>query len=262
MYFITVTSDKQNPFDFEVDFSNHIEFKGGYELALFKIHYKSVYNVTEENNKIYLENRQKDPVKYERLAVPPGYYRDAHTLLTAIHLVLKKYFDFYDLEEETDLSNKLIFKKAATSESVSLNLPGTCNFMIGVEQYGNSNIISSMLLKTMGGKYHKLLFENNWEFSSPYNVGLLYTTLVQNSIFNDRYSRILATIPINVDDGYTCYEPSNPIYHKLSVDSFINVRFQIRDCNGNIIPTVFEINAMKNQKEYYPTVITLGLRKV
>ena len=81
---ITVTSDRQNPFKFNVDFANyHINVEDEYEIALLKIHYTSIFNVTETNNKLHIEIQSVDEEdKQVIIPITTGYYRDAHALLS------------------------------------------------------------------------------------------------------------------------------------------------------------------------------------
>ena len=165
---------------------------------------------------------------------------------------------FYDGEYDTELTKTLLWRKEKNI-SYTIVLPATCSFLVESDKF-DSNILSSMLLKTVDGTtFRNLSIESNWEFSSPDNVAFIYTNLVENSIFNNRKSRLLATIPVSPEQGYICYEPTNLIYHKFSVNSFISARFEIRDINGQIFHSTFEDDTSKGP--YYPTIITLSVRK-
>ena len=257
---ITVTSDRQNPFKFNVDFANHhINVEDEYEIALLKIHYTSIFNVTEANNKLHIEIRSTpEQVIQVVILITPGYYRDAHVLLSKIYDALEDYLMFYDAEYETELTKTLLWRKEKII-GYTIVLPTYWSFLVESDKF-DSNILSSMLLKTVDGTpFRNLSIESNWEFSSPDNVAFIYTNLVENSIFNNRKSRLLATIPISPEHGYICYEPTNLIYHKFSVNSFISARFEIRDNNGQIFNSAFENDTSKSL--YCPTIITLSVRK-
>ena len=225
-----------------------------------KIHYKSIFNVTEENNKLTIlirsSEEQEDP---QDISITPGYYRDAHVLLSNINSTLKDYFKLYDANNETKLRAALTMRQNKSPISYTLTLPPSCSFVIDSKET-NSNILSSMLLQTMDrSNLRNITIESNWEFSSPDDIAFIYTNLVKNSIFNNRKSRLLATMPITSEFGYICYEPTNPVYHKLSVNSFINARFEIRDANGKIFNSSFENETQEGP--HYPSVITLSVRK-
>ena len=91
----------------------------------------------------------------------------------------------------------------------------------------------------------------NYDLRSDDKLGFIYSSIVSNSLIDSHQSRILDTIPLRSDDGYTFYEAINPVFHRMAVASFIDIEFYIRSVNGDLVEF----------SENLPTVLTLTIRK-
>lgn len=59
---ITVTSLGQNSSSFVSNFTNSIQLSENYEIGLLKIACPPIYNVSEENNKLYIVKNERELV--------------------------------------------------------------------------------------------------------------------------------------------------------------------------------------------------------
>ena len=82
---ITVTSLGQNSSSFVSNFTNSIQLSENYEIGLLKIACPPIYNVSEENNKLYIVKNERELV----FNIPQDFYPTTHNLAQAIYHVLQ-----------------------------------------------------------------------------------------------------------------------------------------------------------------------------
>lgn len=96
-------------------------------------------------------------------------------------------------------------------------------------------------------------------------LGLLYCDIVDNSLINNKQSRLLTTIPIISKRGYNYYEFKEPIYKSISILEFSTIIFIIRDSEGATIEFNLigdDLSKFNNErKRKYPTFLNLHIRK-
>ena len=93
------------------------------------------------------------------------------------------------------------------------------------------------------------------------DLAFLYSSVVENSLINNRESRLLTTIPITSTRGYNYFQFAQPIYRLISVRQFSDIRFQIYDKNGELFKfNLYGDDYNKGNREY-PTILNLHIRK-
>ena len=96
-------------------------------------------------------------------------------------------------------------------------------------------------------------------------LGLIYSNIVDNSLLNNKQSRLLATFPIISKRGYNIYEFKNLIYKTIATLEFSTITFSILDTES--LPIKFNLigdelsNYNNERKRKYPTFLNLHIRK-
>lgn len=95
-------------------------------------------------------------------------------------------------------------------------------------------------------------------------LGFLYCSIVENSLINNKETRLLCIFPIVSKRGYSFYEINQTIYKAISVLQFSTITFAIVDSEGNLVEFSLEgddLNTQKIGKKKYPTLLNLHIRK-
>ena len=259
--YITITSSDQDPCNFTSNFTNSININDGYEIAMTNIYHAPLYNITEDNNKFTLVRDNA----VSNFHIPAGFYESRCEVLGAIQKVLNKAVEG-DLipSHEILISRKPIFKYVSGDSSTltfDKNADADIYFLID-----NARDQDSLLLKVLGycvdGRIKKLEISHT-QIDNTCEVGFLYSSIVANSIIDQKQSRLLACIPIYSKSGYNHYEFKNPIYNPLSVHSFTDIEFVLTDVTGNVMQMDHLHTAdWGYNKVALPTIITLHIRKI
>ena len=85
----------------------------------------------------------------------------------------------------------------------------------------------------------------NYDLESRDQIGFIYSSIVSNSLIDNRVSRLLDAVAIKSNRN------EHPIFHNVSAASFIDISFEIQDVNGDFMKFYGDL----------PTVLTLGIRK-
>ena len=91
----------------------------------------------------------------------------------------------------------------------------------------------------------------NYDLRTEDKIGLIYSSIVSNSLIDSNQSRLLDIIPLKSDDEHIFYEGVTQVFHKMAAASFIDITFEIREISGEFV---------KFSKDY-PTILTLAIRK-
>ena len=256
--YITITSEDQNPCDFISNFVESVNVDAGYEVAVKSIFHPPVYNITEDNNKFAITSQprssggERDDIVLE---IPTGFYESTCDVMAAIHSVFVR-------EGMGDLVN-LKFSDG----TMTITFAGNSKKITTIDnnRYFVLNNYEAPLLGIIGYCAHEhvdlsdhvkvdriavaqYIIENTTE------AGFLYSSIVSNSMINQKQSRLLACIPINSRPGHNYYEVTNPVYRPLSVHSFTDIHFLLTDVHGRDLRVDWRTDL--------PTILTLHIRKI
>ena len=210
------------------------------EVALTSIFHGEVFNVSEENNKLYIANIdimdelrlynafdngdtaksifKKHRHHLQRISIPSGYYP------TSLALCMK-------IEE-------LIVS--------TLNIPKR-SFIVTIDKH------REMVQIRMDGVYIENREDGPWGmlghqgdlfnvheipnivFQNEQIPGFLYMDIVENSYINGKLSRNLAVAPIKMSNVWNYYEFSNPRFTSINVQEFTKILVELRDVKGKHI---------------------------
>ena len=91
-------------------------------------------------------------------------------------------------------------------------------------------------------------------------LAFLYASPVENSLINDKESRLLAPFPVKSKNGYSYVEFAQPIYRDISVRQFMDISFFILDSNGKKIDFNLYGDDIDQENREYPTILNLHIR--
>ena len=95
-------------------------------------------------------------------------------------------------------------------------------------------------------------------------LGFLYCNVIENSLINNKESRLLCIFPIISKRGYSFYEVRESIYKPISVLQFSTITFTILDSEGDLVEFSLEGDQLTNigdRKRKYPTLVNLHIQK-
>ena len=95
-------------------------------------------------------------------------------------------------------------------------------------------------------------------------LGFLYCSVVENTLLNNRQTRLLCIFPIISKRGYSFYEVKEAIYKTVSVLQFSTITFTILDSEGDLMEFMLEGDELTNQRDgqkKYPTILNLHIQK-
>lgn len=95
-------------------------------------------------------------------------------------------------------------------------------------------------------------------------LGFLYCNVIENSLINNKESRLLCIFPIISKRGYSFYEVREAIYKPISVLQFSTITFTILDSEGDLVEFSLEGDQLTNKgdrKRKYPTLLNLHIRQ-
>ena len=95
-------------------------------------------------------------------------------------------------------------------------------------------------------------------------LGFLYCNVIENSLINNKESRLLCIFPIISKRGYSFYEVREAIYKPISVLQFSTITFTILDSEGDLVEFSLEGDQLTNRgnrKRKYPTLLNLHIQK-
>ena len=263
--FITIASDANSPSDFNVQFNTTFNLTENYEDALKSIFYGPLCNVCDHNDLLVLRLNGRET---RELRVPHAYYPSMYYLTRAINdTVVAFYNNLGEGDNNWAVSTVRNVKFTATKKqsgdvsTITLILPDNVRFYHNPIIHGKSNILDMYGIELpfntqkMSVKEAKLTYNHQ--------IGFVYSSLVKVSKFNNKDSRLLATLPLYTDDGYSDHTFVNPSYYPIAVTSFENISFQIRDYNGKLVDIAHKELADKRENKpiLYPTILTLHIRK-
>lgn len=230
-----VTSDGGTPSSFVSNFAYPIRVQRGHKMALKSIHYGPKYNVTDDNNKLFVKVDQAVPVTIE---IENGWYPDVYFLFLAIAKAVDTWVDDFNSIHNTLDHCKVEY--SVNNASVELIFD---KVIFVVHDTARIDVLD--LLELQHGLWNKLE-ANNAYFSSCYSA-FLYANVIENSYINNIPSRLLAIIPMRsgYSDGTTGYhfhEFNSPTYYNFGIREFSNVLFELRDVKGQLIDIHHDFN--------------------
>ena len=263
--YITIASDAYSPSDFHTQFNTTFNLTEDYEVALKSIFYGPLCNVCEHNDLLVLRLNNRE---MRELRVSHGYYPTMYYLTRAINDTVVNFYDNLGEGDEnwavsnaTNVKFNSSQKQTGGISAISLSLPENVKFYYYPFTHGKSNILDLYGVQLRFSTSKLLVRDTKLEYK--HQVGFVYSSLVKDSKFNNKDSRLLATIPLYTDDGYSEYMVVNPSYYPIAVTSFDNVSFQIRDNKGKLVEIAHRelADRRENKPILYPTILTLHIRK-
>ena len=92
-------------------------------------------------------------------------------------------------------------------------------------------------------------------------LAFLYASPVENSLINNKESRMLTPIPVTSKKGYNYVEFAQPLYRKISVRHFMDISFEILDKNGKKVEFNLYGDDLDQENREYPTILNLHIRR-
>ena len=250
MQVITVTSNLDNPADFTSAFTNAVQLSNEDEVGLLSISHAPACNITEYNNKLYVKDSEHH--RLTRIVIPEGYYETSFQLLKIFYGALNEHPDPHDPNEDDRVDTRANLKYRNSSIMNEIMVLELTNKNSRFDDVDFPDNILKFLNCVIPDTSVRSLSLNDFHLPSPIQMGFIYSTIVSNSLINDRSSPLLATVPIvSPSDEYCTYEIINPVFHDISTFNFIDISFEIRDINANII----------NLAMGKPTILTIAIRK-
>ena len=252
MEFITVTSGLQNAANFTSNFINSIQLSDNYEIALLKIAHAPLANITDKNNKLYFSKKISGDITGEFMddivTIPTGYYKSSHDVIHEMfnQLQVRAEDPKFKFRPAIKYDSKL---GVSSTEVMSLSFVDKDVFFYANHEQSD-NILFFLDFKFDDYKIQKINI-NNYDLKAENQLGFIYTSIVSNSIIDSNSSRLLDTVPLISDDGYSFYESNNPVFHRMGVASFIDIQFQIRSADGQLVKF----------SPHLPSILTLSIRK-
>ena len=263
--FITIASDVNSPSDFNTQFNTTFNLTEDYEVALKSIFYGPLCNVCTHNDLLVLRLKGTET---RELRVPHGFYPSTYNLTRAINdTVVNFYNNLGEGDENWAVSSATNVKFTTTQKqsgeigTTTLTLPDNVRFHHNPVIHGKSNVLQLYGVELYFNT--QKISVKDVKLSYNHRIGFVYSSLVKDSKFNNKDSRLLATLPLYTDDGYSDYTFVNPSYYPIAVNSFENISFQIRDYKGKLIEIAHKDLADRREDKPipYPTILTLHIRK-
>ena len=274
--YITITSEDQNPCDFISNFVESVNIADGYEVAVKSIFHAPLYNITEVNNKFALTTIRSGKDAISIFEIPVGFYESTVDVMAAIHKVLS---DAVEPAEDTGdddtvrpdplitvaptykINNGIISLKIADNPTKS---PARkVYFLIHQALLGNTQVLRKVGYVTRGIMKLENIVVSEFTMTNSCESGFLYSSIVTNSMINQKQSRLLACLPINSSSGYNYHEVQNPVYQPLSVHSFTDINFALTDVHGEIMRMAPYLTLFGGYKKTdMPTILMLHIRKI
>ena len=92
-------------------------------------------------------------------------------------------------------------------------------------------------------------------------LAFLYASPVENSLINNKESRMLTPIPVTSKKGYNYVEFAQPLYRRISVRHFMDISFEILDKNGKKVEFNLYGDDLDQENREYPTILNLHIRR-
>ena len=98
------------------------------------------------------------------------------------------------------------------------------------------------------------------EIIRGFHMGFLYGDNIEDSLINEKETRLLATLPFDCHRGYGFYEFINPVYKSIRVLKFDKLFFYILDKNGKAMKFNLYGDGKTGNKQF-STILNLHIRK-
>jgi len=223
-----------------------VRLKEDAEIALTSIFHGQIFNITNENNKIYFhkiaQNQDENEIssldpqrilqEQQVAEIPPGFYPSSYAVCLAIE---------DEVSEVLKSSRRLSVAYDKQRQIVQLRLN---NLHIKNKIDSPWEILGAQ--SDLNGTHYlsNILFEGQ---QIPVFV---YINIIENSYINGRLSRIASVIPLRSNPGWNFYQQAHPSFVSINVKEFSNILIELRDINGKFL--VFSPS--------FKTIVTLKMR--
>ena len=253
--YFTVSSDKQHPAQFVQNFLTPVNLGDNYEIGLRSLCHGSVYNVISGDIVSFLRG-EGDDLAVDHIYLDEGFYYHTAHLFKEIFSKLKDFF-----EKSGDSWGNIPPEYIGENQGkLSIKMPKGVRFVINEEAYPNRSPLAN-LLHLPEGEYSKISVYDE-AIPAKNHIGFLYSSVIAESYINNEKSRLMAVIPLTSNHGYNYFEYKNPTYYPLSVSTFRDIFFILKDVHGEEIKIGLERTPTNvRKKEEYPTILNLHVRK-
>jgi len=93
------------------------------------------------------------------------------------------------------------------------------------------------------------------------DLAFLYSSVVENSLINNRESRLLCTFPATSKRGYTFFQFAQPIYRSITIRQFMDISFEILDNKEKSFDFNLYGDDHNKENREYPTILNLHIRR-
>ena len=235
-----------------------VRFDQNIGMAITSIAHGEIYNIHNENNKIYV-SKVRNAVLHDldapaytvterfELEIPTGTYKNVFSVIKTIVGITK---DAMSLSQNPLNKNERDSLSVSSSNKERITSLAVTDIIIHVE--GKIDSPWQFLGVNEDINPSTIIEIENRDFLIGVEVAFLYVNIVENSYINGKKSRNLSLIPMKKQKGCAYHEFANPIYIPIEVKQFSEILLELRNMNGEYV----KFNPNSN------TVITLHLKPI
>ena len=262
---IVITSDADNPARF-ITSLDPVRIKVNSEMAISNLCHGGVFNIHEENNRIYfysflstgsrynlqmikemrgvniftdvnLQPLNRITAKPQSVTIPTGRYNSTLDICWAISKAIK---DMLKLPRRAN-----VFVPSADRQLNTIDISLDKIFLV----IRDTTDTPWQMMGISDDQYDRFTLNNDILDGGSFPA-FVYANIVENSYIDGKLSRNLGIAKIKNDNQWSFYQPVYPNYVPINVMQFSKILIELRDVNGKYIK--FD--------PAYKTIITLSIR--
>ena len=209
-----------------------VKLKEDAEIALTSIFHGQIYNVTNENNKVYFHkidgeissitpNLEQEGLQEQQVvAIPTGFYPSSYAICLAIE-------------------EKILDALKSLRRNTAINVTYDRHRQIVQLR------LKDLFIKNMNDSPWKLLgterdlssthYLSNIQFEGQQIPIFVYINIIENSYINGKLSRIASVIPLKSSPGWNFFQQAHPSFVSINVREFSNILIELRGINGKFL---------------------------
>ena len=263
---IVITSDADNPARF-ITSLDPVRIKVDSEMAITNLCHGGVFNIHEENNKIYfysflstgsrynlqmikemrgintfagvdlIPSRNRITAKPQSVTIPTGRYKSTLDICWAISVAIKH---MLKLPRRAN-----VFVPSADRQLNTIDISLDKIFLV----IRDTTDTPWQMMGISDDQYERFSLKNDILDGGSFPA-FVYANIVENSYIDGKLSRNLGIANIKNEIQWSFYQPVYPNYVPINVMQFSKILIELRDVNGKYIK--FD--------PAYKTIITLSIR--
>ena len=206
-----------------------VKLKEDAEIAITSIYHGQIFNITNENNKVYFHmmgiselsgngSELQDTLLEQQVAVIPiGFYPSSHALCLAIE---------DEIAEVSKTPRRIGVAYDRHRQLVQLRLSNL---------YIKNKIDSPWRLLGVQNDFMGALSLQNINFDEQQIPVFVYINIIENSYINGKLSRIASVIPLKSNPGWNFFQQAHPSFVSINVKEFSNILIELRDITGKFL---------------------------